>query len=223
MLTLEWEPLRRLLDEGVEELLARHWEEVAVDHDSIPLAPDWDRAFALQAAGVLRTAALRRNGRLIGYNAFHVLQPLHYRMTTHAVNDVLYVDPDERGTAGLRGGALDLALSLHAPQFAALSPLAGTGLPALRDVAAEARLSSPSPGVLALRGLRVTSAAGDLSGDLALGRAPRPSLRGTLASQRLDGDALALALQRTPRLSVTSLPVRAVPGPARPTTTSLGP
>ena len=102
MLTLDWEPLRRLLDEGVEELLARHWEEVAVDHDIIPLAPDWDRAFALQAAGVLRTAALRRNGRLIGYNAFHVLQPLHYRLTTHAINDVLYVDPDERGTAGLR-------------------------------------------------------------------------------------------------------------------------
>ncbi len=112
-----------------------------------------------------------------------------------------------RGTAGRpaqAGGGLDLALSLHAPQLAALSALAGAGLPALRDVAAEARLSSPAPGVLALRGLRLASSAGDVSGDLALGRAPRPSLRGTLVSQRVDGDALVLALQQTPRLTATA-------------------
>jgi uncharacterized protein involved in outer membrane biogenesis len=109
-----------------------------------------------------------------------------------------------RGTAGpggRAGGALDLAVSLRAPQLAALSALARTGLPALRDVAAEARVSSPSPGVLAVRGLRATSAGGDVSGDLALGGGPRPFLRGTLVSQRLDGDALMLAWQQTPRLT----------------------
>ncbi|MGI4975915.1 MAG: AsmA family protein [Janthinobacterium lividum] len=125
-----------------------------------------------------------------------------------------------RGTAALRTGpapgaargiALDLAVSLHAPQLAALSEVVGAGLPALRDLAAEATLSTPSPGVLAVRGLRATSAAGDLAGDLALGRAPRPSLRGTLVSTRIDGDALVLALQQTPRLIVTASPPPAAP------------
>ena len=102
MLTLEWEPLRALLDEGVEEMLAAHWKEVAVDQELIPLAPDWDRAFKLQQMGILRTAALRRDGRLIGYNAFHVLPHIHYRYTVHAVNDVVFVDPSERGQAGLK-------------------------------------------------------------------------------------------------------------------------
>ncbi len=124
-----------------------------------------------------------------------------------------------RGTAARpaqAGGGLDLALSLHAPQLAALSALAGAGLPALRDVVADARLSSPSAGVLALRGLRLASSAGDVSGDLALGRVPRPSLRGTLVSQRVDGDALALALQQTPRLTATAgLPPAPAP-PVRP-------
>ncbi len=124
-----------------------------------------------------------------------------------------------RGTAGLSQGvglALDLAASLHAPQLAALTAVVGAGLPALRDVAAEAHLSTPAPGVLALRGLRVASAAGDLSGDLALGRAPRPSLRGTLVSTRIDGDALVLALQQTPRLITTPAATPAAPSPARP-------
>ncbi len=137
-----------------------------------------------------------------------------------------------RGGVGLRGqpgaqgrgqggGALDLAVSLRAPQLAALSALARTGLPALRDVVAEARLSSPTPGVLAVRGLRATSAGGDVSGDLALGGGARPSLRGTLVSQRLDGDALVLSWQQTPRL--TAAAGASPTPPAAPDATQPGP
>ena len=102
MLTLEWEPVRRLLDEGIEDLMAAHWEEVAVDKTEIPFAPDWPRVFALEAQKILYSAALRRDGRLVGYNAFHVLPHIHYRHSTHAVNDVIYLDPDERGFAGIK-------------------------------------------------------------------------------------------------------------------------
>ncbi len=102
-LSLEWEPLQRLLDDGVEDLLAAHWGEVACDKEAIPLAPDWERAFMLQRAGALYTAAYRRDGRLIGYNAFHVTPHIHYRHSAHAVNDVVYLDPDERkGFAGVK-------------------------------------------------------------------------------------------------------------------------
>lgn len=102
MLTLDWEPLQQLLDDGVEDLMLAHWEEVAVDKDIIPFAPDWPRCFQLERAGVLWSAALRRDGQLIGYNAFHVLPHIHYRHSIHAVNDVVYLDPDERGMAGVR-------------------------------------------------------------------------------------------------------------------------
>ena len=102
MLTLEWESLDRLLDDGVEDMLARHWDEVAVDKDIIPLAPDWDRAFKLQENDILHTAAMRRDGQLVGYNAFLVMPALHYRFTIHAINDVIFVSPEERGTAGIK-------------------------------------------------------------------------------------------------------------------------
>lgn len=101
-LALAWEPIDRLLDEGVEDLLFKHWKEVAMDRERIPLDPDWNRARALEAAKVLWTAALRRDGRLIGYNSMCVSPHIHYRSTLHAINDVIYVDPQERGLAGVK-------------------------------------------------------------------------------------------------------------------------
>lgn len=101
-LTLAWEPLTRLLDEGVEDLLFKHWQEVAMDRERIPLDPDWGFAREQERRGVLRTAALRRDGRLIGYNSMCVHPHIHYRSTLHAVNDVIYVDPAERGAAGVK-------------------------------------------------------------------------------------------------------------------------
>ncbi len=101
-LSLAWEPIDRLLDEGVEDLLFKHWQEVARDRGRIPLDPDWDKARQLERDKILWTAALRRDGRLIGYNSMCVHPHIHYRTTLHAVNDVVYVDPAERGSAGVR-------------------------------------------------------------------------------------------------------------------------
>ena len=101
-LTLAWEPIDRLLDEGVEDLLFKHWEEVAMDRERIPLDPDWDFAREQERRKVLWTAALRRDGKLIGYNSMCVSPHIHYRSTLHAVNDVIYVDPAERGAAGIK-------------------------------------------------------------------------------------------------------------------------
>lgn len=101
-LALAWEPIGRLLDEGVEDLLFQHWQEVAMDQERIPLDPDWEFARLQESRGILRTAALRRDGRLVGYNSFCVSPHIHYRSTLHAVNDVIYVDPAERGAAGVK-------------------------------------------------------------------------------------------------------------------------
>ncbi len=56
----------------------------------------------------------------------------------------------------------------------------------------------PSGASVALRGLEVTSPAGDLAGDVALTSAPKPALRGTLVSTRLDADALRTMLASRP-------------------------
>lgn len=100
--TLQWEPIDALRADGVEQMLYNHWREVGIDHDAVPLDPDWERAYAMEAAGMLFSAALRNNGRLIGYNSFAVSPHLHYRSSLYAFNDIIYVDPRERGSAGIR-------------------------------------------------------------------------------------------------------------------------
>jgi hypothetical protein len=101
-LELQWEPLDRLIADGVEDLLAAHWEEVALDKSAVALAPDWPKARELERIGILKTLAMRREGVLIGYNAFLITPHLHYRQILQAVNDVIYLDPAERGSAGVR-------------------------------------------------------------------------------------------------------------------------
>lgn len=90
-----------MLADGLESLVALHWDEVALDKDTIPLGPDWEGYREDERRGVFKGIAARRDGRLIGYNCFWVMTTRHYRKTLHALNDVLYIDPDERGLAGL--------------------------------------------------------------------------------------------------------------------------
>lgn len=86
-----------------EPLLAAHWQEIALNRDLIPLAPDWPAYEALEAAGVLRIFTARDGGRLVGYFAVFVRPHLHYRDTIFAVNDVIYLAPEHRrGWAGPR-------------------------------------------------------------------------------------------------------------------------
>ena len=104
--------------------------------------------------------------------------------------------------AALSDPALAVTVAAKIPDLRRTGALAGLSLPALQDAALDVRLSplSPGPG-LAIRGLRFNSKQGDLSGDLALGRKPRPSIRGALVSQRLDLDALIPAAAAAPKQS----------------------
>ena len=90
-----WEPLQRLLDEGLDELAFEHWQEVGVDKDRIPYAPDYPAFIDMENRGAFKIMAARRAGRLVGYNGFIIARHLHYA-SCQAVNDVLYVAPDER-------------------------------------------------------------------------------------------------------------------------------
>lgn len=102
-LEIAWEPLDILLDEGIEDLVRREWEEVAVDRERMPLVLDWDEYRKLEELKLFRCMGCRRDGELIGFNSF-VLMPghLHYKTTPHAMNDAIYVAPTERGITGIR-------------------------------------------------------------------------------------------------------------------------
>jgi uncharacterized protein involved in outer membrane biogenesis len=99
------------------------------------------------------------------------------------------------GAAGARRD-LDLALSARIRDLEFLSPLAGTRLPRLRDLAVDVRLTDGDPQSgfaesLALRGLALSVPQGDLAGELLLHHAPRWGLEGRVTSSVLDADALA--------------------------------
>ena len=80
----------------ITPLLVRHYDEVAVDKD-IPLSPRWDVYFGMQEKGNLYIYTSRLAGRLIGYNAFINDKHLHYSTAESSGNDVIFIDPTERG------------------------------------------------------------------------------------------------------------------------------
>lgn len=102
-LTFAFETINAVLQDGFEDMAALHWDEVALDKDAIPLAPDWEKYRWLEKSGILKSVAARRAGKLIGYDVFFVQPALHYSTSLWAVNDILYLDPEERrGMAGAR-------------------------------------------------------------------------------------------------------------------------
>lgn len=92
-----WEPLDALLDDGLAEIVAKHWNEVGVHMADVPLAVDWDRYYRLEADGILKLMAARRGEELVGYASYLVMPHLHYSTTLHAMNDAIFVDPSVRG------------------------------------------------------------------------------------------------------------------------------
>lgn len=95
-----------------------------------------------------------------------------------------------------RFGHAALNLTVHMPDLAALSPLAGQPLPALGAVEASARIETGAEGIggpLHLHALRIAAAPIALEGALTLEAGARPALRGRLSGPRLDIDALQAA------------------------------
>lgn len=92
---LDVEPLGAIFDE-LQPLLLKNWDEAAVEKDASPLDPDWDKYFALEAAGVLGIATLRVNGKLGGYVACLVGPTLQNKSTTWGQIDTIWLHPKLR-------------------------------------------------------------------------------------------------------------------------------
>lgn len=103
-IAVAWDTVDRLLGDGLEEMCALHYEEVAVDKSDIPLAPDWDEYRFLEKRGKLPWLSVRRQGRLIGYASYFIGFGLHYKLTKSGQNDLMFIERGERrkGAPGLR-------------------------------------------------------------------------------------------------------------------------
>lgn len=87
----------------IEPLIKSHWEEIALNKDSIKLNPDWKEYARLSDSGALRIYTAREDGDLVGYFVVIVSKSIHYKDHLFANNDIIFIDKEHRkGTAGIR-------------------------------------------------------------------------------------------------------------------------
>ena len=98
-----WERFHAIAHE-LPPLFREHWAELALNRDVIPLAPDWDRYYAMDVAGTLRILTMRvPSGQLVGYVFLMVGPHLHYATTLWGQVDIFWIDPVYRqGWTGIR-------------------------------------------------------------------------------------------------------------------------
>ena len=90
----------------------------------------------------------------------------------------------------------DLAFNASVPDLAALSALAGTNLPGLKNITFQSRIAG-APSGITLAGLKLAMPDLDIEGDVAMALAPRPSIRGKLHAGKIDIDALQAGFSRS--------------------------
>ena len=104
-LTYGWVPLAELMVHGLLDLTQAHWQEIALDKDSVPLDIDWKRYFDAERAGLWRVFAAQEEEtkQLAGYISWGVGPHVRYKNTTYCIADVFYLAPQYRkGSTGYR-------------------------------------------------------------------------------------------------------------------------
>src|SRR5215469_14255804 len=90
--------------EDAAEIFPKHWAELALDKDKIPLALDTERYDAMEKAGILHTVVARTyDGAVVGYYIAFLLPHVHYKTSgLMAFTDIYYILPEFRkGIAGV--------------------------------------------------------------------------------------------------------------------------
>lgn len=96
MITYQEESFKALLPE-LRPILDRHWEELALDKDKVPLDPQYEIYFTREEAGELLTFTVREDSELVGYFLGFIAPGLHYRTCLTCTMDIFYIHPDHRG------------------------------------------------------------------------------------------------------------------------------
>lgn len=78
-------------------LLPLHYEELALDKDKVPLAPNYGVYIEREHHGQLMFMVARDRGELIGYFIGFVMPGLHYMTCLTLAMDIFYIHPEHRG------------------------------------------------------------------------------------------------------------------------------
>lgn len=89
-LTFQQERFVDLMPE-LPEIFYRHWQDIALDKDKIPLDPAWDEYLRLEQIGTLHIVTAREGGKLAGYIFSFVHPHIHYKKSLTAWTDLMYL------------------------------------------------------------------------------------------------------------------------------------
>lgn len=103
MITASVESFEKAIPE-IKEIFGEHWQELALNKTTVPLAPQWDEYVRREKAGTLFLATVRKDGSIIAYYIAQVAPGFHYSQTLTGTMDIAYVIPKARN----RGMALPL-------------------------------------------------------------------------------------------------------------------
>lgn len=109
-----WASLAEAVDAGLPAMVKRHWDEVGVHKEDVPVDVDWAGYADLEDRGILRLMTAWRGDVLVGYASFLVMPHLHYKSTLHALNDAVFVEPGHRGVGVQMIAKAEEALALVA-------------------------------------------------------------------------------------------------------------
>lgn len=103
MINYRFESWRDFMADG-DKLFPLHWEEMALDKESIKPAADHERYIKLDDMGLLQVTTARTAGRLIGYAINFLMVHMHYKESgLMAMADMYFILPDFRnGGCGVR-------------------------------------------------------------------------------------------------------------------------
>jgi hypothetical protein len=96
MLSVEKTPLSWLREDNLEAMMFAHWRECSIDHDAVPLNPDWELAAEMEKRGTLLAFGLFDDRKLVGYAVFEMAPHLMFKSTLYAWNTGFYVAPESR-------------------------------------------------------------------------------------------------------------------------------
>lgn len=85
--------------EEIAPLLVLHYKEIA-HYQDIPLEPALDKYLSIEDEGLLRVYTARKDGKLVGYSIYFIRHNLHYSSSKQALQDILFIHPEHRGTGG---------------------------------------------------------------------------------------------------------------------------
>lgn len=88
------------LVEEIAPLIHAHYKEIS-HYQDIELKPNWAKYQLLQDVEALRMFTARdESGALVGYGVFFVQKNMHYSDSLQAVQDILFIRKENRGSGG---------------------------------------------------------------------------------------------------------------------------